>query len=362
MAKPVKHYDKWRIRWIDATGVRRSAVFETYREADVELKRRELEAEGIRSGTIAPPQQPHTFDELADYWLAQRAPGKRSRKDDESIIRRHLRPSFGALELKDITVTRVDAYVTARRGLEKKTVNNHLTLLKTMLSLAVDLGWLTTAPRIRKPRVPLFRTDYRYLRTQEEIDRLLDAARLHGEQTAILYATAVYTGMRKGEHARLQWSDVDFERRLITVQRSFGGLTKAERVRYVPILDPLLPLLRRLHQLKQNEWVFNNTDGGPLDKSSRLFEEVLHSVLGQAGFPNECQRGVAKPYVTFHDLRHTFASHWVMNGGDIFKLQKILGHQSIEMTMRYAHLAPEAFAADYGRLGSPRQAKLRSVG
>ncbi|MBN2196839.1 MAG: hypothetical protein JW751_28800 [Polyangiaceae bacterium] len=51
-----------------------------------------------------------------------------------------------------------------------------------------------------------------------------------------------------------------------------------------------------------------------------------------------------------------------MRGGDIFKLQKILGHQSIDMTMRYAHLAPEAFAEDYGRFGQPAHAKLRSVG
>ena len=55
----------------------------------------------------------------------------------------------------------------------------------------------------------------------------------------------------------------------------------------------------------------------------------------------------------FHDLRHTFASHWVMRGGDLFKLQKILGHSSIEITLRYAHLAPHAFADDYGRLGGP---------
>ncbi|MBN2196838.1 MAG: tyrosine-type recombinase/integrase [Polyangiaceae bacterium] len=216
---------------MDADGVRRSAVFETHREAAVELKRRELEAEGIRGGTIARPAEPHTFNELADYWLEQRAPGKRSRKDDVSIIRKHLRPEFGELDLDSIEVARIDAYVTTRRDLSKKTVNNHLTLLKTMLGVAVDLGWLSAAPRVRKPRVPLFQTDYRYLRTQAEIDRLLDAARLHSEQTAILYATAVYTGLRKGELARLQWSDVDFDRRLITVQRSFDGLTKAERVR-----------------------------------------------------------------------------------------------------------------------------------
>lgn len=57
-------------------------------------------------------------------------------------------------------------------------------------------------------------------------------------------------------------------------------------------------------------------------------------------------------YITFHDLRHTFASYWVRQAGDLFRLQKILGHKSVTMTMRYAHLAPDAFASDYGRLGA----------
>ena len=68
--------------------------------------------------------------------------------------------------------------------------------------------------------------------------------------------------------------------------------------------------------------------------------------------PKVQRNGKERPYVRFHDLRHTFASHWAMKGGDLFKLQKILGHQSVQMTMRYAHLAPDAFRDDYGRLGT----------
>jgi hypothetical protein len=53
----------------------------------------------------------------------------------------------------------------------------------------------------------------------------------------------------------------------------------------------------------------------------------------------------------FHDLRHTFASHWVLDGGDIFRLSKILGHSSVVVTQKfYAHLAPEAWEQDYGRV------------
>src|SRR5437868_4520369 len=66
------------------------------------------------------------------------------------------------------------------------------------------------------------------------------------------------------------------ERRLITVQRSFDGPTKAGDVRYVPILDVLLPILQQWHELHPGTLVFTNRDGRMLGKSARIFQEVLH--------------------------------------------------------------------------------------
>lgn len=158
--------------------------------------------------------------------------------------------------------------------------------------------------------------------------------------------------MRAGELAGLRWADVNWGERLITVQRSFRGPTKAGDVRYVPILDALLPTLRAWRLRSPGTLVFPNRDGQMLLPSSRVFQEVLHRVLVRGGFRGEDGRR----YLRFHDLRHTFASHWMMGGGDLFKLQKILGHKSVQMTMRYAHLAPAAFCEDYGRMGEPVEA------
>jgi integrase len=85
-------------------------------------------------------------------------------------------------------------------------------------------------------------------------------------------------------------------------------------------------------------------------ESARVFQEVMHRVLARAAFPKTMRGGKERPYIRFHDLRHTFASHWVMGGGPLFKLQEILGHKSVQMTLRYAHLAPDAFTEDHGRL------------
>lgn len=158
--------------------------------------------------------------------------------------------------------------------------------------------------------------------------------------------------MRKGELAGLRWDDVDFERRLITVQRSYHGPTKAGDVRYVPILDPLLPVLRDWRLRCPGDLAFPNGRGRMRDEGSRVFKPVFRRVLARAGFAMTERYGRPRPYIVFHDLRHTFASHWVMKSGDLFKLQKILGHKSVQMTMRYAHLAPDAFAGDYARLGT----------
>ena len=361
MGKPVKHYGKWRIRWVDETDQRQSANFDDFKEAAHQLRMNELEVEEIRRKVRSPRPPDKTFDELCDYWLKNRAPQKRSENHDQSIIRRHLRPAFGPLLLKDLGVIEVDRFIALQAHLDKKTLSNHLTLLITMLNMAVDLCWLMRVPRIRKPKVRLFEKDFRFLRTEEEIARFLRAAREEGELSFSLYATAVDTGMREGEIAGLRWEDVDFERRLITVQRSFDGPTKAGDVRYVPILDVLLPIMRSWRLRCPGAMVFPNRDGGMYGKSGRIFQEVFHRVLDAAGFPKAERNGKIRRYVTFHDLRHTFASSWVANGGDIFKLQKILGHKSIQMTQRYAHLAPTAFAGDYGRLGAAQVVTARVV-
>lgn len=349
-AKPIKHRGKWRARWIDASGGRGSSVHNTYGEALRALAVHRVEVDDVRRGLRDAPPPEKSFSEACDYWLANRAPRKRSAKDDESIIRRHLRPAFGALRLRDIGTAHIDAFTNARAALDLKTVANLLTLFKSILKVAHDLGWLARVPKVEKPRVRLNRFDFRFLRTDDEIAKFLRAAKAEADDVHALYSMAVYTGMRAGEIAGLRWDDIDWDRRLITVQRSFDGPTKADDVRYVPILDALITTLRAWRLRSPLSVVFPSQAGTMLGPSARMFQEVFHRVLLAAGFPTRTTKaGNVRGHIKFHDLRHTFASHWVMRGGDMFKLQKILGHKTVQMTMRYAHLVPDAFAEDFAR-------------
>ncbi|MGO8998687.1 MAG: tyrosine-type recombinase/integrase [Polyangiaceae bacterium] len=353
MAKPIKHRGKWRIRWFDSNGVRRSEVYDDFAAARSAQRDHETEVDRIKLGLRSPEPLEKTFNDLCDLWIEKRVPKKRDGRNDKSIIK-GLREHFGPMSLRTIDVADADDYAESRDDIEPKTIANHLTLVIAMMNYAVELNppWLVRVPPFKKPKVIALGRNYRYLRNDEEIGRLLRAARLEGEHVFVLYATAVYTGMRAGELAGLEWADVAFDRRLIMVQRSFEGLTKSGHARPVPILDALLPILREWKMRNPGRLVFTNRDGGMLGKSARPFQEVLHRVLARAGFPSEAKpNGRERRYITFHGFRHTFASLWMMKCGELFKLQKILGHQSIAMTERYAHLAPRAFVDDYGRFG-----------
>lgn len=357
-AKPRKLPNgRWEIRWTNEQGKRPKLKFDTYNDALRELRANERVVEQVKRGERAPTPIDKTFDELCDYWLEKRATKKRSGKDDVSIIRRHLRPALEGYSLRLLAADTEPIEDLTEELLERvsdKTTNNILTVLISMLNLAEEKRWILRAPKIHKPSIS--EKDFRYLRTKAEIQKLLLAAADEGALVHALYATAIGTGLRAGELAGLQRDDIDMERRLITVQRSFTGPTKSGKVRHVPILDSTKSVLARwLLMCPHDVLVFPSERGTRQLPSARIFQDVLHRALDSAGFEKTVATRAGVPrttrYITFHGLRHTFASHYMMDGGDLYRLQRILGHTSSVMTQRYAHLSPDAYAADYGRLG-----------
>ncbi len=303
------------------------------------MKERVAETARITAHLQPPPPEPHTFGEACDAWITGKAVFKRSGENDESMIRTHLRPAFGKRPLHELGPVDVEQFRIARAKKAPKTVRNLLVLYQSILSYAQELGWLLTVPRVHKPK--LVETEYQWLRASAHVEKLLEAAMEETPGVMETYAVAFYTGMRAGEILGLHWDDIDLDTRLITVARSYAEATKNGRIRYVPILDPLVPVLEAWRKRCPSKVLVFPTSTGTMQlPSCRVLQEIYHACLKRAELPR----------IRFHDARHTFASHWVMRGGDIFKLQRILGHQTIQMTMRYAHLAPNAFAGDLDRL------------
>ncbi len=353
MARPQKLASgAWRVRWVDEDGKRRGKTFKLYRDAQVWLRKEMARVEDVKRGLQLPEAPDKTFDDLVQHWLSTRAALKRNPRDDQCIIRCHLRPAFAGQALRSIGTAQVRNFNLSLLHLSPNTQRNIQTLLGSMFREAAELGWLLRPPQIKKTKVRFNRADYRYLRTKQEISTFLAAAEVEPNPMVYwLYFTAICTGMRAGELAGLRCEDIDLERRLITVQRSFNGPTKGGDARYVPILDVLVEVLTTLLAgTAPGEHIFKNAIGGPLKSSGRIFQETLYRVLKRSELPTVVNDGKTTRYIRFHDLRHTFASHWLMDGGEIFKLQRILGHKSMEMTQRYSHLAPNAFAGDLGRI------------
>jgi len=155
----------------------------------------------------------------------------------------------------------------------------------------------------------------RYL-TNEEVARLVDEC---AEHLRPIINLALYTGMRKSEIINLQWEDLDLDQRLIYVRTSKSGYS-----REIPMADPVYFVLKGM--ARKSKAVFCRDDGTPI-------------VNIRTAFSNAIRRAKIENF-TFHDLRHTFASHLVMGGSDLLTVKELLGHGSINMTLRYAHLSP----------------------
>lgn len=236
---PQKRGNRWRIQWTDYAGKRRSRTFRTYEEAVRELERVKGMSRFVVDGALPSPPKPLLFKEFAErFYVPNRTMQKRDSKNDLSILRRHLYPAFENFFLAGIDMQAVEFFKgdKLRGGLGPKTLRNILSLLKSMLRYAQDMGFILSVPRIRLPKVE--EKDVVYLSTRGDIQALLTAAIEEKDGVMELFATAIYTGMRAGELFGLKWDNVDFDKRLICVARSYNNpSTKSGKVRYVPILD-----------------------------------------------------------------------------------------------------------------------------
>jgi len=344
---PSKDHNGWRIRWIDINGKRRSKNFSSYNEAVSELARIKGDIQAIKDGRAPVPTDIPTLKQFSKkYWVPNRVMKKKRPADDLSIMKKHLYPLFGDLPLNYITTEKVEELkAVLSTSLASNTIRNVLACLSALLHYAQDMGFQFILPKIKKP--PVEKPEFNYLQDHGQIKAFLTTAKEKGYGVFALFATAVYSGMRAGELFGLRWSDVNFNKGFITVQRSFNKTTKSGKVRHIPILDILLPILKKWKLQNKNALLFPNEAGNMHTPSPRIIKITFPEVLKEAGLPK----------MRFHDLRHTFASHWVMKSGDMFKLQKILGHADQQMVQRYAHLAPEAFDSIRGIFGTEEPEK-----
>ena len=314
-----KRVNQW---WYDFTikGKRYRAPLpaaRTKRQAEDQADRIKI---SIIDGSFFKPA-PKTFCEFVDevFWPWAEA----NYTDPNNSHRNHTTNAknyFKGKPLAEISHLDIERYKRDRMALKTRfdaarkpaTVNRDLQQLKTILEMARRTGYIQKNPA---REVKLLRHENqrsRYL-TDDEETKLMEFFKVYYKNFGNVVIFALNTGMRRGEIDKLDWIDVDFSRLSIYVREP-----KNCKPRYVPMNDKVAALLHFL----------GPKDSGKVFKiAKQTISEDWVIVKKKLGFED----------ITFHDLRHTFATRLADAGIDPFTIAEILGHSDLKMTKRYTH-------------------------
>ncbi len=316
----------WWIRYagIDGRIVRESSGSTRFRDAEALLIQRRNDIKEGKQPEVKRISN-HTFNELAEHY-GKWAERQRCYRSKRGFINQ-LGEAFGNLPLRRFSSMLVEQFQTERtqKGNKPATVNRLVATLKHMFSKAVEWDMVEeqTLKRIRKAK--LLEENNRRLRylSKEECHALIDSCDKHLRPIVVC---ALNTGMRKAEVLNLRR-----EENLDLKHGAHGFIlltnTKNGERREIPINKTLRETLDGLIPRLDVPYVFYDPATG------KPYKDIKRS------FNTACRRANIKNF-TFHDLRHTFASHLVMAGWDLTTVKELLGHKTLTMTLRYAHLAP----------------------
>jgi integrase len=282
----------------------------------------------VRAGVKLPENMKYKGETIASIiddaidWHASHRPKSHRTTKQQLLV---LKDAFGTRIASDLKPADVDSWLTAHEEWTPATKNRCKSALGKALQLAVVAGHLSrnvarlvTARAENNARV-------RWMRPEEE-ERVVKVMRECCPGQLPAFYVALNTGMRMSEQFGLTWDRVDFDRRKL-----FLDTTKNGESREVPMNKTVLALLTDLKAVKTGEFVFPTErkykESRPLLNPRQWFEIVLE----RAKVDN----------FHWHDLRHTFASRLVMKGIDLHTVSKLMGHKTLTVTQRYAHLSPE---------------------
>lgn len=267
-----------------------------------------------------------TFGHFAnEVYLPSARVNKRSYRDDESRLRKHILPYLGEKRFDELNMALViDVLHSAKAtGLQPATVNRIGALLSVIFNSAIDHELIASNPMKRVKKLQENNHIERYL-SDEELQNLM-LVLIHPEHHAILNKTIVaiikfllLTGVRKREAMDMQWSDVDFTKSTWLLK-----FNKSGKARHIALNTDAMAILNTMPKI--STYIFANPETGkPYNDIRKTFDKVMQC----AGISN----------MRIHDLRHNFASLAVNSGESLFVVQKLLGHASPQTTQRYAHL------------------------
>lgn len=273
-----------------------------------------------------------SFSDFADRFYEKYSKiYKRSHKSTDAVYHKHMKKFFGDIRLTKITPMIIEDYKSHRldtgtgrdknQPISNRTINAELSCLRRMFNKAIDWSYAVENP-VNKVD---FLREKKSLRAcvldPTDEPKLLSSS---PEWLVPILIVAIYTGIRKWKVLSLMWENVDFEKREILVVNP-----KDDEDRVIPMCSIVYDTLVKL-RLKsgQNVYVFTNP------KTGRHYVEI------KSAFKKACKDAGIED-LTFHDLRHTFASRLVAKGNDLNTVKELMGHSKLTTTQRYLHSSAE---------------------
>jgi integrase len=296
-----------------------------------------------------------TFEKLAEKYIKWSEENKsRAGIDDKSRYENHLKARFDNKRLDEISPFDLERMKSemAKSGIAPKTISHCLGLLRAMYNKSIEWNLYQGENPVKKIKMPTVQNARDRFLSMEEAEKLLMALKRNPQIKKEYKETkdpklhdiallSLHTGARAGEIFNIKKQDVDFENELIALRD-----TKNTETRYAPMTVEVKKMLkRRIENLHSNDnkepsdnsnsYIFTDKDGNKINEVSNAFNRIVNDL----GFNN----GVTDPRqrVVFHTLRHTFASWLAIQGTPLYTIAKLMGHKSIAMSERYAHLSPD---------------------
>jgi len=350
----------WRARWRQDGRRRSKSGFPTRELALVYLKGITGDLARGRAGMEVAPRRTATLAPLSKEFFDQRAgPRNRNNEDERRKFNNHLLPALGHCRPDDVTpglllgiVAKLKAGGRLRRrkgssGLALATIKQLMAILSALYSYLIVTEKATANPwrKVPKDMKAKISQDYSdYWRTRPWVKKKSDIRRIHAamrDPFKRAYALGVSRGTRPGEIRALDWSEVDLDARLVhivkQVREGKEGPPKGGKSRTLTMSAEMHAEAAEWHLMTGGKGLFI-----PPVKARRRFPFHASRWIVQQSLGRELRRVLKElglPLMTWYEAtRHTFASHFVRDGGSLDTLAIILGQSSTQVTRRYAHL------------------------
>ena len=285
---------------------------------------------------------------LKDAFEVYLAWAKTNKKDwghDETRMNLHVLPFLGDKRLSEIRVADIESLKVRcqEKGLSPATVKHVLQCVRAVYNFCIRIGSYTGDNPTRHVKFPRLDNARKRFFSDDQVDSLLSALAEKNKDVHDMTLLSILTGLRFGEIAKLRWERVDLENGIIHVDGKNGETREAyldneelvEMFTRRKELFDTTPFVRKSAKSVHGLVFPGPVHGGIMKDIPDIFMKTVDDLKFNDGYEDARQK------LTFHSCRHTFGSRLAQQGVPLLTIKELLGHKTIEMTMRYSHLMPD---------------------